>query len=130
MTEWEGYRVHVAEGYDEAVARARLALRSRGVSILTEMHVGSLLRQAGEEGRQYLIIGAYGGSLATERLDQELDMAVHLPCNVVIEEEGEGAVVAALDPGDDAGDAIPPKALECARLTLAGALKEIAGRLT
>ncbi|CAN5660617.1 hypothetical protein BH18ACT15_BH18ACT15_12320 [soil metagenome] len=122
--------MHVAEGYDEAVVRTRAALRSRGVSILTEMHVGDYLRPAGEEGRQYLIMGAYGGSLATGRVGQELDMAVHLPCNVVIDEEREGAVVAVLDPGDDAGDSVPPKALECARLTLAGALEEIAGRLT
>ena len=122
--------MYVAAGYDEAVGRARSALQSRGVSILTEMHVGGWLRPAGEEGRQYLIMGAYGGSLTTTRVDQALNVAVHLPCNVVIEEEGEGAVVAAFDPGDDAGETVPPKDLECARLTLADAFEEIAGGLT
>ena len=35
-----GYAVEVDEGYDEAVVRARLALKAEGFSIITEMHVG------------------------------------------------------------------------------------------
>ena len=54
-----GYAVEVPEGYDEAVVRARLALKGEGFSIITEMHVGGMLGpQAGEE-RQYLIMGAW-----------------------------------------------------------------------
>lgn len=99
MTEY-GYTVEVAEGYDEAVVRARMALRAHGFSILSEMHVGGMLgAQAGDE-RQYLFMGVWNSALSQRRLDEELQVAVHLPCNVVVQETGSAALVAALDPAD------------------------------
>src|SRR5918993_425443 len=74
MSEY-GYSVEVPEGYDEAVLRARLALRGEGFSILSEMHVGGMLGpQTGSE-RQYLIMGVYDAARSiadafVERLDE------------------------------------------------------------
>lgn len=99
MTEY-GYSVEVPEGYDEAVLRARLALRAQGFSILSEMHVGGMLGPQAGEQRQYLFMGVWNSAVSQRRLDQELQVAVHLPCNVVVQESGPGALVAALDPAD------------------------------
>ena len=99
MTEY-GYTVEVPQGYDEAVVRARMALRAHGFSILSEMHVGGMLGPDAGEKRQYLFMGVWNSAVSERRLDQELQVAVHLPCNVVVQEEGTGAMVAALDPGD------------------------------
>lgn len=101
MSEY-GYKVEVSEGYDEAIVRTRLALRTEGFSILTEMHVGGLLDPKAGAGRQYLFMGVWNPTLSQERIETDLQVAVHLPCNVVIQETGSSAIVAALDPADDA----------------------------
>ncbi|MDQ4124332.1 MAG: DUF302 domain-containing protein [Actinomycetota bacterium] len=101
MTEY-GYSVEVPEGYDEAVVRARLALRANGFSILSEMHVGGMLGPQAGDQRQYLFMGVWNSAMSQRRLDQELQVAVHLPCNVVVQESGAAALVAALDPADTA----------------------------
>jgi uncharacterized protein (DUF302 family) len=95
-----GYTVDVPEGYDEAVLRARLAMKGEGFSIISEMHVGGMLgRDAGDQ-RQYLIMGMWNSALSERQIDPQLKAAVHLPCNVVVQEVDRGAVVAALDPMD------------------------------
>lgn len=100
MTEY-GYSVEVAEGYDEAVIRARLALKSEGFSIITEMHVGGLLGPEAGPDRQYLFMGAWSPVSGHRDIDRGLQAAVHLPCNLVVQETGSSALVAALDPSDD-----------------------------
>ena len=106
MTDY-GYSVEVPDGYDEAVVRTRLALRAEGFSILTEMHVGGLLGPEGGDGRQYLIMGAWGPTSSDEPPADGLQVAVHLPCNLVVQESGTSAIVAALDPTEELGDEMP-----------------------
>jgi uncharacterized protein (DUF302 family) len=92
-----GYAVEVSHGYDEAVIRARLALKAEGFSIITEMHVGGLLGEDAGTERQYLFMGAWAQP-SPSSLSDGLQVAVHVPCNVVVQEVSAGAVVAALDP--------------------------------
>jgi uncharacterized protein (DUF302 family) len=99
MSEY-GFSVTVPEGYDEAVVRARLALRSEGFSILTEAHVGGMLGPDGSDDRQYLIMGAYASDEGQSVGDPNVQVGFHLPCNVVVHESEGGAIVAALDPAD------------------------------
>ena len=97
-----GFSVEVPEGYDEAVLRTRLALRGAGFSIITEAHVGGMLGpQAGTE-RQYLIMGAYNARTTEKQIDSNVKAALHVPCNIVVQESEGVAIVAALDPADDA----------------------------
>lgn len=102
-----GYTVEVPQGYDEAVIRARLAFRGQGFSILSEMHVGGMLGPEAGDLRQYLIMGVWNSAVSERAVDERGDMrvAVHLPCNVVIQEVEDGALVAALDPLDAVEDA-------------------------
>lgn len=94
-----GYTVEVPGGYDEAVTRARLALRSEGFSIITEMHVGGVIATPGDAARQYLFMGSWDAGVTREQAG--VKVALHLPCNVVVRETDEAALVAALDPLDD-----------------------------
>ena len=126
MSEY-GYTVEVPEGYDEAVIRTRVALRGEGFSILTEMHVGGML-PVDEFGtdRQYLIMGIYNSATSSKRIASDLQVAVHLPCNFIIQEVPNGAVVAALDPTETSDPAqTSPELLEAAREALARTLKKI-----
>ena len=125
MSEY-GYSVHVPEGYDEAVIRTRLALRGEGFSIITEMHVGGLLGSEAGSARQYLIMGAWDLA-ATQHIGSDLRVAVHLPCNVVVQEEEAGAIVAALDPAEalEEPEMLPDEAANSARVALVRALERI-----
>ena len=125
MSEY-GYTVEVPEGYDEAVIRTRLALRSEGFSIFTEMHVGGMISPEAGDERQYLIMGYWNEAISEERIDSDLKTALHLPCNVVVQERGSGAIVAALDPSDTVGDGDAPDELtDAARVALARVLERV-----
>jgi uncharacterized protein (DUF302 family) len=124
-----GYTVEVPEGYDEAVIRSRLALRGEGFSIITEMHVGGVLGPEAGTERQYLIMGAWSAPVSQQPVADELEVAVHLPCNVVVQETGTSAIVAALDPADaiEANDEQTFAMSDVAREALGRALQRIAG---
>ena len=99
MTEY-GYSVEVPLGYDEAVLQARLAFRGEGFSILSEMHVGGLLGPEAGEERQYLIMGVWNAAMGDRTVAPDVRVAMHLPCNLVVQETGDSSVIAALDPAD------------------------------
>jgi uncharacterized protein (DUF302 family) len=124
-----GYTVEVPEGYDEAVIRSRLALKGEGFSIITEMHVGGILGPEAGDQRQYLIMGAWGLPVGKKDVGEELEVAVHMPCNVVVQERGDSAIVAALDPADtvDVVDEDSSRLTDDARAALGRALEKIAG---
>jgi uncharacterized protein (DUF302 family) len=125
-----GFSVDVPEGYDEAVTRTRMSMRAEGFSILTEMHVGGMLEGAGEDfgdKRQYLIMGIYNAAVSSKRIDSDLQVAVHLPINFVIQEVPPGAVVAALDPEETVDiNETSPELIEQARAALVRALDKVA----
>lgn len=126
MTDY-GYTVEVPAGYDEAVIRARLAFRGEGFSILSEMHVGGMLGPEAGEQRQYLIMGVWNAAVSDRAIDRDIRVAVHLPCNLVIQETDGGAVIAALDPVDVLEPADPQsvEATDQARIALGRVLTRI-----
>ena len=121
-----GYTVEVPEGYDEAVMRTRLAMRSEGFSVVTEMHVGGMLGPEQGDERQYLIMGAWNAA-AVQEIEKDIRAAIHLPCNVVVQEMSEGAMVAALDPREtvEPGSDVPDAAVERARDALGRMLQKV-----
>jgi len=125
MTDY-GYSVQVAEGYEEAIVRTRLALKSEGFSILTEMHVGGLLGPEAGTDRQYLFLGAWSPATTQAELGAGMQVAVHLPCNVIVQETGSTAIVAALDPTEDLEEpnAITPQTADEARAALGRMLQK------
>jgi uncharacterized protein (DUF302 family) len=122
-----GYRVEVREGYDEAVVRTRLALRGEGFSILTEAHVGGMLGPVSGD-RQYLIMGAWNAQMTQDVGGSGVQAAVQLACNVVVQEHGDEAIVAALDPVDslELSDGPIPEPALAARGALERALQRVA----
>lgn len=122
-----GYAVKLPVGYDEAVVRARLAFRGEGFSILSEMHVGGLLGEAAGEERQYLIMGVWNAPVSDRPVGEDMRVAVHLPCNLVVQETGSTAMVAALDPVEalEPPDPVSQEVTEAAR----GALSRVLHRV-
>jgi uncharacterized protein (DUF302 family) len=87
-------------GFDEAIARTTKALKDEGFGIITEIDVKETLKEKlGVDFRRYKILGACNPALAHEALEIEDKVGTMLPCNVVVQEMGEGKVeVAAIDP--------------------------------
>lgn len=121
-----GYTVEVPQGYDEAVIRARLALKGEGFSILTESHIHGMLGPDAGNERQYLIMGAWNTGLHKDH-GSDVRVAVNLPCNVVVQEQGATAFVAALDPHDsiDPTDPVSVQIADEARAALGRAFDRI-----
>ena len=85
--------------YDQALAKVPEALAREGFGVLTEIDVRETLKKKlGIDFRRYKILGACNPPLAHRALSSELSIGVMLPCNVVVYEEGDHAVVLAIDP--------------------------------
>jgi uncharacterized protein (DUF302 family) len=94
-----GLRKTLAIDYDAALAKLPDALRAEGFGVLTEIDVRDTLRaKLGVEFRRYKILGACNPPLAHRALQAELGAGVMLPCNVIVYEDGDHAVVTAVDP--------------------------------
>jgi uncharacterized protein (DUF302 family) len=90
----------ISATFDEAVSRAKAALEEEGFGVLTEVDVKETLKKKlGVDFRPYRILGACNPALAHEALQAEDKVGTMLPCNVIVQEAGEGKTeVAAIDP--------------------------------
>ena len=95
-----GFSKTVDIPYEEAVERARAALKEEGFGVLCEIDIKEKLKEKlGVDFRNYVILGACNPALAYKTLQQEINIGLLLPCNVIVYEADEGgkSVVAAID---------------------------------
>jgi uncharacterized protein (DUF302 family) len=84
--------------FDAAVQRARNSLKSEGFGILCEIDIREKLKEKlGVDFDNYIILGACNPPLAYQALQQEMNIGLLLPCNVVVYEKNGKAFAAAVD---------------------------------
>ena len=85
---------------DEADALVRNALKEQGFGILTEINVANVFREKlGVERTPLKILGACNPSFANEAIQRDIDVALALPCNVVLDGASpDSTVVTIADP--------------------------------
>mgnify|MGYP000997863721 CR=1 FL=1 len=85
--------------YEEAKQRVTALLKDEGFGILTEIDMKDTMhKKLGKVFKKYTILGACNPPFAFKTLSADELIGVFLPCNVIVYEEGEGSVVAAMNP--------------------------------
>jgi uncharacterized protein (DUF302 family) len=95
-----GFGKTVPLPYNEAVARATAALKDQGFGVLCEIDIQQKLKEKlGIDFRRYAILGACNPPLAYKTLQEEINIGLLLPCNVIVYETDQAGecVVAAID---------------------------------
>lgn len=95
-----GFVREVPLKFDDAVERTREALNSEGFGVLSEIRMDEKFREKlGVEFRKYIILGACNPPLAYKTVQEDINIGLLLPCNVIVYEVDDAAnsVVAAVD---------------------------------
>lgn len=84
---------------NEADAKVREALKNEHFGVISEIDIAAKLKEKlGVDHPPHLILGACNPKLAHQALNDNTDVALALPCNVVLREENGKTVVSALLP--------------------------------
>ena len=84
---------------DDAIARVTEALAAEGFGIVSEIDLQATLRKKlGVETPAFRILGACNPGFAHRAVTADPTVAVFLPCNVVVRDDGARRVVTAMEP--------------------------------
>jgi uncharacterized protein (DUF302 family) len=93
-----GYGKNLDLPFENAVQRTKEVLVTEGFGVLCEIDIKKKLKEKlGVEFTNYIILGACNPPIAYGALQQEMDLGLLLPCNVVVYEKNGKSFVAAID---------------------------------
>ncbi len=93
-----GYGRILDLSYDMALEKVRESLKSEGFGVLCEIDIREKLKEKlGVDFINYRILGACNPPLAYNALQQEINLGLLLPCNVVVYEKNGKTFVGAID---------------------------------
>ena len=86
--------------FEDTIARVTEELKKEGFGILTEIDVQATLKKKLDvDFRPYKILGACNPPFAHKALSAESHIGIYLPCNVIVQDAGNGKTeVAVVDP--------------------------------
>jgi uncharacterized protein (DUF302 family) len=86
--------------FEEAISRATDSLKKEGFGVLTEIKIHDKLKEKlGVDFHKYTILGACNPAYAYKALQAENKIGTMLPCNVIVQETGNGVVeISAVNP--------------------------------
>jgi uncharacterized protein (DUF302 family) len=120
------FRTELGLPFAAAVEKVKQVLGEEGFGIMAEIDVrATLKKRLAVEFRPYLILGVCHPPSAWQVLQEEEQIGLMLPCNMVVQEKGEGrCVVSAIDP-ESAMAAVGNPALAPIAAEVTGRLKKI-----
>lgn len=86
--------------FEEAINKATEALKKEGFGVLTEIKIHEKFKEKlGVDFQRYTILGACNPAFAYKALLAENKIGTMLPCNVIVQEMGNGEIeIAAVNP--------------------------------
>ncbi len=88
--------------FDDAVTKTREALKTEGFGVLSEIRMDEKFKEKLDvDFRKYVILGACNPPLAYKTVQEDINIGLLLPCNVIVYEadDPQRSVVAAIDAG-------------------------------
>ena len=80
-----GFSRTIDAAFDEVTERTREALKQEGFGVLSEIRLDEKLKEKlGVDFRRYVILGACNPPLAYKTLQEDINIGLLLPCNVVV----------------------------------------------
>jgi uncharacterized protein (DUF302 family) len=95
-----GFTRTVEMNFERARERTIEALKTEGFGVLSEIRLDEKLKEKlGVDFRRYVILGACNPPLAYQTLQEDINIGLLLPCNVIVYEADDknSSVVAAVD---------------------------------
>jgi uncharacterized protein (DUF302 family) len=99
MMEHRELSVRLRLPHQRAVELTKQAVAKEGFGTLTEIDVKATVKEKlGADFRDYTIIGACNAPIAYTALQEDLEIGLFLPCNVIVYADGDDSVVTIQDP--------------------------------
>ncbi len=94
-----GYSKKVALSFEDAVVKIKEELSKEGFGVLTEIDVKATMKKKLDVNYDnYIILGACNPQFAHKALQEEKEIGLLLPCNVIVYEDGGAVYVSAIIP--------------------------------
>ena len=99
MSEY-GITAEVDYSYSEAIDKTKEVLGEHGFGVLSEIEVSETLKEKlGVEFDEYMILGACNPESAYQGLQEEWELGLLLPCNVIVYRKDGKTFVSAIKAG-------------------------------
>lgn len=87
------------KSFEQVIDQITESLKEEGFGILTEIDIKATMKKKLDvDFRPYKILGACNPAFAYKALQAEDKIGTMLPCNIIVQELGQGIEVAAIDP--------------------------------
>lgn len=94
-----GFSKTVDMSYEQTIEKVTAELKKEGFGVLTSIDVKETLKQKiNVDFKKYTILGACNPSIAHRALQEEEDLGLLLPCNVIVYEKENKTRVSIFDP--------------------------------
>lgn len=94
-----GFSKAVDMSYEQAIEKVTYELKKEGFGVLTSIDVKETLKQKIDvDFKKYTILGACNPPIAHKALQEEEELGLLLPCNVVVYEKDNKTQVSIFDP--------------------------------
>ena len=94
-----GFSKTIDLSYEQAIEKVTEALKKEGFGVLTSIDVKETLKQKiNVDFKKYAILGACNPPIAHKALQEEEELGLLLPCNVIVYEKDDKTRVSIFDP--------------------------------
>ena len=123
------YKKETHLSFNNAVEKTRQELKKQGFGVLTEIDVkATMKKKLNVDYEDYIILGACNPPFAHKVLQEEKDIGLMLPCNVIVYKEKGKVFVSAINPLV-AMSVVDNKNLEPTAQKINSKLKEVVERI-